>query len=312
MDKKFPIIFIAGPTCTGKTGVSIELANLINAEIISADSMQVYKGLDIGTAKPSSGGLAAVPHHLIDILRISENYNASLFCEKSLGCIADIFSRGRNVIVSGGTGMYIRGLIDGIVESPPPDKEFRDKILEEAPETLYERLKKVDARAAEKIHPNNVRRVIRALEFFHATGKKFSSETCKWKVFDNEKIAGRKYRIFGLLMERDELYKQIDCRVDKMIQKGLVKEAEKVLKNRKFKHSTASQAIGYKEFVNYFEHEITLDEAVENLKKNTRNFAKRQLTWFRKDERIEWININAEIKPEEVAGIMLKRLESKS
>ncbi len=309
MNKEFSIIFIVGPTCTGKTGVSIELANFINAEIISADSMQVYKGLDIGTAKPLSGELAAVPHHLIDTLRISENYNVSLFCEKSLSCIEYIFSRGRNVIVSGGTGMYIRGLIDGIVESPPPDKEFRNEILEEGPEILYERLKEVDARAAEKIHPNNVRRVIRALEFFHATGKKFSSETCKWEAFDNEKIAGRKYRIFGLLMERDELYKRIDSRVDKMIQKGLVKEAEKVLKNKKFKHSTASQAIGYKEFVKYFEHEITLEKAVENLKKNTRNFAKRQLTWFRKDERIEWININAETKPEKIANVILKKLE---
>ncbi len=312
MLKEFPIIFIVGPTCTGKTRVSIELANLINAEIISADSMQVYQGLDIGTAKPSSRELTAVPHHLIGALRISENYNAALFCEKSLGFIEDIFSRGRNVIVSGGTGMYVRGLIDGIVESPPRDKEFRNAILEEEPETLYERLKEVDARAAEKIHPNNIRRVIRALEFFHATGKKFSSETCKWETFDNEKIAGRKYRIFGLLMERDELYKRIDSRVDKMIQKGLVKEAEKVLKNKKFKHSTASQAIGYKEFVNYFEHEITLEKAVENLKKNTRNFAKRQLTWFHKDGRIEWININTEAKSEEIAGIMLKRLESKS
>ncbi|MEA3347294.1 MAG: tRNA dimethylallyltransferase, partial [Candidatus Auribacterota bacterium] len=171
-----------------------------------------------------------------------------------------------------------------------------------------EKLKEVDALAAEKIHPNNVRRVIRALEFFYATGKKFSSETCKWEVFDSKRIAGREYRIFGLLMERNELYKRINCRVDKMIQKGLVEEAEKVLKNKEFKHSTASQAIGYKEFINMQEHEITLEKAIENLKKNTRNFAKRQLTWFRKDKRIEWIEVDEESKPGEIVRSILGKL----
>lgn len=253
--------------------------------------MQVYKCLDIGTAKPSLAKKKQVRHHLIDIKGINEEYNAGIFVESALKCIKEVLSRKKNVIVVGGTGLYLRGLLYGLKETCPGDKDFRSKAELKDVKELYEELKSVDAEAAGLIGPRNKRRIIRALEVYHVSGKKFS-ENKNWNTLKDPEIFGRKCLLFGLDMDRKELYRRIGERVDKMVENGLLEEAEKIIKSPDFRDSNAVQAIGYKEFIPCFEGIITLDEAIEVLKKNTRNFAKRQLTWFRKEKGVSWIRVD--------------------
>ncbi len=300
-------MFIVGPTAAGKTGIAVKLAEKIDAEVVSADSMQVYKCLNIGTAKPSPSELGKIKYHLIDIKSINEEYNAGIFVESALKCIKKILVKKKNVIVAGGTGLYVRGLLYGLKETCPGDKDFRGKAELKDAKELYEELKSADPEAAESIGPHNRRRIIRALEVYYVSGKKFS-EKGNWDTTKEPEIFGRRCVVFGLDTDRAGLYRRIEERVDKMVKAGLAGEAEKVIKSPDFKYSTAVQAIGYKEFIPCFEGSVTLEEAIEALKKNTRNFAKRQLTWFRKEKGIVWIKVD-DVAEEEVVERILEKTE---
>lgn len=287
------VIVLAGPTCSGKTYASLQLTNHFPSEIISADSRQVYKYLNIGTAKPVYEELNIARHHLIDCLTPDQEYNASKFEIDSLKLIEEIFNRKHIPIVAGGSGLYIKALVDGIFNSVDTDEELRNDLLEKrksrGDEYLYEELKKVDPESAVKMLPQNWKRVIRALEVFHLTGEPI------WKhQEDYKRDIDYNFIQFGLNWNRELLYKRIENRVDCMIEQGLVEETKNILSMGYGKELNALNTVGYKEIIFYLEGEITLERAVELIKRNTRRFAKRQMTWFRKDSRILWIDINSE------------------
>lgn len=291
------VIIIAGPTCSGKTALSIELARLLQGEIISADSRQVYKFLDIGTAKPTKSEMQTARHHLIDCFTPDTEYNASKFEMDSLSLIKEIISRGRTPVVAGGSGLYIRALADGIFNSVDTDEELRKELLllrsERGDEYLYEELKKADPVSASKMLPQNWKRVIRALEVFKLTGEPI------WKLQEEYKRdVEYSFMQFGLNWKRDLLYSRIEKRVDDIIASGLVEETKRVLEMGYSKELNSLNTVGYKEIISYLNNEITLERGIELIKRNTRRFAKRQMTWFRKDERINWIEIES---PEEIA-----------
>lgn len=293
------VIVIAGPTCSGKTSASIELSKHFPSEIISADSRQVYKFLDIGTAKPTGTELNTVKHHLVDCFTPDQEYNASKFEIDSIKLIEELLKEGKTPIVAGGSGLYIRALIDGIFNSADTDEELRADYLEKrkdhGDEYLYDELKKVDPESASKMLPQNWKRVIRALEVFHLTGEPI------WKHQENYKRdISFGFIQFGLNWKRELLYRRIESRVDRMIELGFIEETRKVLEMGYGKEANSLNTVGYKEIISFLEGEITLERAVELIKRNTRRFAKRQMTWFRKDERIKWIDINSE---EDLRGI---------
>ncbi len=271
------------------------------AEIISADSRQVYKYLDIGTAKPDADELNKVMHHLVDCFTPDSEYNASRFEADSLNLIKEIIARGKTPIVAGGSGLYIRALVDGIFNSVDTDEELRMELLKKRAECgdefLYEELKKVDPESASKMLPQNWKRVIRALEVFILTGQPI------WKLQgEYKREVNYSFIQFGLNWKRDILYSRIEKRVDEMIEAGLVEETRRVLEMGYSKELNSLNTVGYKEIIAYLNNEITLERAVELIKRNTRRFAKRQMTWFRKDERINWIDINS---PEEFQQVPL-------
>jgi tRNA dimethylallyltransferase len=284
------LLVIIGPTAVGKTTLSIELAKRFSGEIISGDSMQVYKRMDIGTAKISEDEKEGVPHHLLDIKEPDESFSAAEFQEKANEAIENIFDKGKLPIIVGGTGLYIQSVIyDYQFSVAPSDKQYRDT-LENMAETsgvqvLVEQLRLVDPESAERIHPNNVRRVIRALEIYHCTGKKMSEQLA-------EQSTQYKYdtALIGLTMDRDLLYQRINERVDHMIEQGLVEEA-KYFFDEGLHHVQSIQAIGYKELYDYFYGRCSLEEAVHQLKQNSRRYAKRQLTWFRNKMDVQWFNM---------------------
>lgn len=287
------VIVIAGPTCSGKTSVSIGLSKHFPSEIISADSRQVYKFLDIGTAKPTGEELKTAKHHLVDCLTPDQEYNASKFEIDSIRLIEELFQEGKTPIVAGGSGLYIKALVDGIFNSADTDEELRAEYLEKrknhGDEYLYEELIKVDPESASKMLPQNWKRVIRALEVFRLTGEPI------WKHQENYKRdISFGFIQFGLNWKRELLYRRIESRVDRMIELGLVEETKNVLEMGYGKEVNSLNTVGYKEIISFLEGEITLERAVELIKRNTRRFAKRQMTWFRKDEQIKWIDINSE------------------
>ncbi len=286
------VIVIAGPTCSGKTYLSVRLAEYLKTEIISADSRQVYKLLNIGTAKPSPQELKKIKHHFIDELNPDQDFNVSLFVEKAELILHRLINNRKIPIVAGGSGLYIRGLIDGISESADSDTELRAELLElrqkYGNDYLYGELIKIDRISADKMLPQNWKRVIRAIEVFKLTGKpiwQHHSET-KWKN-------NFEFQQFGLIWQRNELYKNIELRVDNMIEAGLVNEVKLILESGYEKKLNSLNTVGYKEIIQYLENEISLDRAIELIKRNTRRFAKRQMTWFNADKRIEWIVINS-------------------
>jgi tRNA dimethylallyltransferase len=311
------VIVIVGPTCSGKTNLSLKLAQLISSEIISADSRQFYKNLNIGTAKPTKEHLEKIPHHLIDILEPSENYDVSIFEKDAEKIIEDIFRRNKTPIVVGGSGLYIKALIDGIFqlsvplgESADKDDEYREELLQKRKESgnefLYEELKKVDPVSAEKMLPQNWKRVMRALEVFQTTGEPI------WKHHQRQKASQKKFSFkqFGLNWERKILYDNIDGRVDWMIENGLIDEVKNILNKGYEKNLNSLNTVGYKEIIQHLEGEISLERAIELIKRNTRHYAKRQMTWFRKDERIQWFDVKEAddldfIAEEIVRGIMV-------
>ena len=301
------VIVIVGPTCSGKTNLSLKLAELVPSEIISADSRQMYKLLDIGTAKPSEEELKKVHHHLIDFLDPSENYDVSIFEKDSEKIIELIHKKNKTPIVVGGSGFYIKALFDGIFETADKDEEYRELLLEKRKELgnefLYEELKKVDPTSAEKMLPQNWKRVMRALEVFHTTGEPI------WKHHQKQSFTKEKqyvFKQFGLNWNRKILYENIDRRVDWMIENRLVEEVKTILNLGYDKSLNSLNTVGYKEIIQYLDGAITLDKAIELIKRNTRHYAKRQMTWFRKDKRIHWFDITELSELDEIAEFIIK------
>lgn len=290
---KQAILVIVGPTAVGKTQLSLELAQELTGEIVSADSMQVYRGMNIGTAKPTTAEQQLVPHHLIDIRDPDQVFNAADFVSLAELAIKDIASRGKVPIVSGGTGLYIDALVDGFLfpdskADPKLRRELRIRASKE-PDALYKELERVDPQSAERLHPNDLRRIVRALEVYYRTGEPISA--LQQKAAQAEKPYDPLF--IGLTRNRPELYERINQRVDQMLTQGLVEEVKQLIEHDPHQ-PTALQALGYKEIVWYLKGNMSLEEAVEILKRDTRRYAKRQLSWFRRNTRIHWFNLSHE------------------
>lgn len=298
-NQKKRIIFIVGPTGVGKSEVAVRLAVKLNAEIICCDSMQVYKGLGLITSQPSKIQRKKAVHHLFDIIAPEKEYNVSRYRRDALQVIKKVIKKGKAPLFVGGTGLYMSVLVDGIFKSKPLNTKIRDRLYQEAKESgnvfLYQRLLSVDPEAARKIHPNDLRRIVRALEVYEATGKPISQLQKERKGLRDEYGVS----IFCLNLARDKLCARVDSRTDKMFKAGFVAEAKRLLKRKLSK--TASYAIGLRELKGYFDKQYGLDEARELIKRNTRQYAKRQMTWFRKDKGIEWVEIGVAEKPKEIA-----------
>lgn len=307
-------ILIAGPTAVGKSTVALALAEQLNGEIISVDSMQVYRGLDIGTAKPSTADRARVPHHLIDVVELTEPFDAAKFVALAQRAVAEIHSRGRRPIFCGGTGLYFKAYLEGLGEAPPADESLRAE-LEAAPlAELLRELEQRDPATFGKIDRNNPRRVIRALEVIRLTGKPFSTQRARWGEATDEPHSspdgsrGRSpHRIICLSRSAAELHTRINARVDEMFAAGLVEEARQLLQRGLEQNKTAMQAIGYRQVVEHLRGERSLLDTVELVKIKTRQFAKRQLTWFRKHANAEWIELQPGVAITKICRQMSER-----
>lgn len=292
--EQIKLVIIVGPTASGKSRLAIELAERFNGEIVNADSRKVYRYMDIGTAKPPVEDRTMVPHHLIDIVDPDEDFTVAKFREEAVKAIHDIHEWGRNIFVVGGTGLYIKALIGGLFKGPGADEGLRNELRREAElqgaDYLYQRLKEVDPEAASCIHPHNMVRVIRALEVFYLTDRPISSFQKEHGFLESP----YKTLKIGLIKDRDALYRDISARVDRMVAIGLVEE----VKGLNYPSTLKSmQGLGYREIMGYLHGKYTLEEAVRLLKRDTRRYAKRQLTWFRKDREIQWF------PPEDRQGI---------
>ncbi len=299
------VIVIIGPTCSGKSYLGLILAQLINGEIISADSRQIYKKLNIGTAKPSATELKKVKYHFIDILNPDEDYDANKFSIQAEKVINEIKEKKKTAVVIGGSGLYIKALIDGIIESADKDEDLREMLLSKKEkygvEFLHNELKKVDPVSSEKMLPQNWKRVIRALEVYHLTGRPI------WQHHINQnKIPKFNFYQIGLNWNREVLYRRIEERVDEMIEKGLIEEVKGILDNGYDKNLNSLNTVGYKEIISHLEDEITLDRAIELIKRNTRRYAKRQFTWFKADERTKWFNVSSQ---EDIDDLILQLIK---
>lgn len=287
------LLCLLGPTAVGKTEIAIQLAQRLNAEIVSIDSRQIYRQMDIGTAKPTPEEQQAAQHHLIDCVDISQTFSVADYQSLADTAIADIQSRGKQVLLVGGAGLYFRAIVDGLFEGPGADPLLRERLEQEAAKlgvnALHERLRTCDPTSADRIHPNNLVRVIRALEVYELTGTPMSEHQQQWHR-ENQRYP---FIAFCLTLPRALLYQRIEQRVDVMLANGLIAEVESLLAAGYARDAFALRSFGYKELIAYLDEECTYLEAVEQLKRNTRRFAKRQLTWFRKDTRIEWIDRNA-------------------
>lgn len=310
--KQKPLVILTGPTAVGKTELSIQLAKKINGEIISADSMQVYRTMDIGTAKIKPEEMEGVKHYLIDVLNPDEEFNVVRFQQMAKQAMEEIYAKGKVPIVVGGTGFYIQALVYDInFEENDEDTSYRQSLellLEEKGAAfLHAMLKEVDEKAAEDIHQNNSKKVIRALEFFHQTGKKISEHNEEQRVKESPYNSA----YFVLTNEREVLYERINRRIDCMVEEGLIEEVSK-LKEQGYDRSLVSmQGLGYKEIIAYLEGEITLDEAIYILKRDTRHFAKRQLTWFRREREVIFIDKSSLVTTDKQLQEIMKQLKEK-
>jgi len=315
LDLKQKLLVIIGPTAVGKTKLSIEMAKRYNGEIISGDSMQIYRGMDIGTAKIKPEEMEGIPHHLIDIKEPTENFSVAEFQHLVRAKIDEIVQKGKLPIIAGGTGLYIQSVIyDYQFSDVPGDETYRlmleERVKEIGNEALYKELMEVDPESASQIHPNNIRRVIRALEIFHLTGKtmqEFQSTQQPDLLYDTA--------IIGLTMEREKLYERINYRVDIMVEEGLIEEVKR-LYQQGLRDCQSIQAIGYKEIFTYFDGKMSLEEAIANLKQNSRRYAKRQLTWFRNKMDVVWFDMtdveNISKKIKEISHCVEGKLKVKS
>lgn len=288
MEKR--VIVILGPTCSGKTSLSFSIAHALNSEIISADSRQIFKRLNIGTATPTDDELKLIKHHFINSLEPTEDFNVSKFEVEALNIIDKLHNQNKVPVVVGGSGLYIRAVVEGLWTDVNTDQEFRDKLLKEKNEFgnqfLYDKLLEVDSKSAATMLPQNWKRVIRALEVFYITGKsilEFHQE--------HKRESDMEFHQFGLQWQRDVLYRNIEARVDTMIDAGLVSEVTSILDDGYSQELNSLNTVGYKEIIAHLNGEYNLERAIELIKRNTRRFAKRQMTWFRKDKSIEWFDI---------------------
>ncbi|MCR4693316.1 MAG: tRNA (adenosine(37)-N6)-dimethylallyltransferase MiaA [Firmicutes bacterium] len=289
-----PAVIVAGATASGKTALSIELAKRLKGEIVSCDSMQIYKGMDIGTAKPTKAEMQGIPHHMIDILEPSQSFSVAEFCDMARTKISEIAKREKLPILTGGTGLYIDSLIENIdfaEETGNPD--IRNELFalseKEGKDAVYEILLKIDPEYAKIVHPNNVKRVIRAIEFYKTTGM---------TVTEHNKLPKTpiyKYAYFCIAWDREVLYDRINKRVDEMIESGLCDEARTLYEKYGRANLTALSGIGYKEFFDYFEDKKSIDEVIEEIKQGTRRYAKRQLSWFRRNDKIHWLKPDSDM-----------------
>ena len=288
--KKQKVIVICGPTASGKTALSIELAKKINGEIVSCDSMQIYKEMDIGTAKPTKEEMQEIPHYMINTIFPNERYSVADYKKDAKKAIREIIKNGKVPIIVGGTGLYVDSLI---YEIEYPDIKFDEKYRQELEEQvrkdglekLYNKAKKIDPEAMLKISSNDKKRILRVLEIYKATGKTKTEQERK----SREKEPEFDYLVYGLNMPREKLYERINLRVDIMIKQGLIKEVEKIYKKYN-EFPTAMQGLGYKEVVEYLEGHLTKEEMIEKIKQETRRYAKRQMTWFRKNKQTIWLD----------------------
>lgn len=304
MEKKIPVVAVVGPTAAGKTALGIALAKKFNGEIISCDSMQIYRGLPIGTAQPTAEEQGQVPHHLVSFLDWETSFSVSDYVSLAAETIHEVTSKRKQAFLVGGTGLYARSLLRGFsFEENCRNEALRQELLfraeQEGAETLYRELQSLDPISAEEIHPHNIKRVIRALEYCKLTGEPFSKQA------ERSQSAVSPYRSLMLCVsfrDREKLYARIDRRVDKMMEQGLLEEAERFYRFCADRSvlPTAAQAIGYKELFPYFENKLSLQEAVENMKRESRRYAKRQLTWFRREQDIRFLYQDDWENPEEL------------
>ncbi len=309
---KNPLVIIAGPTASGKSSLSVGLAKKLDGEIISADSMQVYKNMDIGSAKISLEEMESVPHHMIDIIEPVEDYNVTLFKEKAKECAAQITERGHLPIIVGGTGFYIQALLYDIdFKEEDADRSYRKELEEEAKkngnESLYKRLVEIDSASAQKIHPNNTKRLIRALEYFHLTGEPISGHN----ELMRRKDSPYSFCYFVLYKDREKLYENIEKRVDGMMEQGFLQEVEALKKSGVTRRMTSMQGLGYRELYDYLEGKYPLEEALRLIKRNTRHFAKRQLTWFKRERDVIWVNKDDYKDNDELVSYMCEIIHDK-
>lgn len=311
---KKPIVVLTGPTAVGKTELSIQLAKAIGGEIISADSMQVYKYMDVGSAKITPEEMDGVRHYLVDELEPFEEFHVVKFQEYAKKYLNEIYAHGKIPIIAGGTGFYIQALLNDIdFTEQESDSAYRKELEtlaeEHGNQYLHDRLKEVDPESAEAIHPNNRKRVIRALEFFQETGGKISEHNAKEQM----RTSPYNFAYFVLNDERSHLYKRIDARVDKMIEDGLEAEVRRLKEMGCTKDMVAMQGIGYKEMLSYLDGSYSLEEAVYIIKRETRHFAKRQITWFKRERDVIWLNKNEfDYKNEAILAYMIKILKEKA
>lgn len=290
MKTKPKVIVICGPTASGKTGLSVKLAKAMNGEIVSCDSMQIYKDMNIGTAKVTKEEMQGIPHHLIDFVSPDERYSVAEFQNDSEKAISEIIARGKTPIVVGGTGLYVDTLIYHI-QYPEIEtdltyrKQLEEIVQKQGLEVLYQKAKEIDPQAIEKISNNDQKRIMRILEIYHQTKK----TKTQLEIESRKEEPPYEYLVYAIDMDREKLYDRINQRVDIMINQGLIEEVQELLEKYK-NFPTAMQGLGYKEVIPYLQGTITKEEMIENLKQETRRYAKRQLTWFRKNKEIKWLN----------------------
>ena len=310
---KKPLVILTGPTAVGKTKASIGLAKAIGGEIISADSMQVYKQMNIGSAKIKPSEMDGIPHYLVDILEPDEEFHVVLFQQMAKQAIQKIYEKGKIPILVGGTGFYIQAVLYDIDFSEnEKDTSYREELEKLAQtkgaEYLHDRLREVDEKSAQDIHANNVKRVIRALEYFHQTGEKISEHNEEQR----KKVSPYNFSYFVLNDERAHLYEKINLRVDQMINKGLVREVQSLKEKGYTRDMVSMQGLGYKEMLDYLDNKCSLEEAVEIIKRDTRHFAKRQITWFKRESDVTWIDKKEyDYNEERILKAMLQELKER-
>lgn len=310
---KKPLVILTGPTAVGKTKASIGLAKAIGGEIISADSMQVYKQMDIGSAKIKPSEMDGIPHYLVDILEPDEEFHVVLFQQMAKQAIQKIYEKGKIPILVGGTGFYIQAVLYDIDFSEnEKDTSYREELEKLAQtkgaEYLHDLLREVDEKSAQDIHANNVKRVIRALEYFHQTGEKISEHNEEQR----KKVSPYNFSYFVLNDERAHLYEKINLRVDQMINEGLVREVQSLKEKGYTRDRVSMQGLGYKEMLDYLDNKCSLEEAVEIIKRDTRHFAKRQITWFKRESDVTWIDKKEyDYNEERILKAMLQELKER-